>query len=624
MAQSKPFARLYEALKAGELSRREFVQRSMAMGMSAAVAGFVVKAFDANGASAQATPQASPEAGGGSMVGVRPTGGFENVTRGQGGELKILLWQAPTVLNPHTSTGTKDYLAASFVNEPLLNYTPDSLLVPNLAAEVPTVENGGLAADLTSATYKLLPDVLWSDGEPFTANDVKFTFDWIARPENAAVTANNYANITSVDVIDDLTVKVNFKTPSLAWYVPFSGTFGGSILPGHVWDFDVTADGPTQSFRSAPIGTGPYVVTGFSENDQVTYAANENYRESNKPFFATVNVKGGGDAPSAARAVLQTKDYDWAWNLQVEPEVLGEMVAEGNGYLVATAGTSTETIYLQFADPDTEVDGERASITTQHPALSDLAVRQALSYAIDRETIANQFYGNGQVAAWNYLVGIPAYATSNLPYSFDTAKANQILDDAGWTMDGDTRSKDGVELKWTYQTSINTVRQKTQAVVKQNLAAVGIDVDLTSVDSGIYFDSAAGNDQNISHFYADLEMYTTSPSSPFPQDYMVNFYSGNDNVAQKSNSWSGNNYSRYVNPDYDAAYELATGTTDAELAATKFVEMNDILTDDAAMVPLVARAATVGAGVNELLQDNIALGPWEGDFWNIANWIKTE
>jgi peptide/nickel transport system substrate-binding protein len=622
MAERKPFANLYEALKKGDISRRQFLQRATAMGMSAAVAGFVVNSLDMKGASAQsATPEAS---GGSSMVGTTPDGGFEGVTRGQGGELKLLLWQAPTVLNPHTSTGTKDYLAASLAVEPLLNYTPDSTITTRLVTEVPTLENGGLAEDLSSVTYKLLPDVVWSDGEPFTAKDVKFTFDWISVPENAAVSANLYANVDSVEVIDDLTAKVNFKIPALAWYIPFSGTFGGSIIPGHHWNWDVTATEPTQSYRSAPIGTGPYVVNSFSENDQVTYVANELFREANKPFFATVNIKGGGDAPSAARAVLQTADYDWAWNLQVEPEVLAEMVAEGKGYLVATAGINTESIYIQHADPNVEVDGQRSEMSTVHPALGDLAVRQALSYAIDRDTIANEFYGNDQVAAWNYLVGIPAYTTMNLPYSYDPAKANEILDAAGWVLDGSTRKKGDVELKWKYQTSINTVRQKTQAVVKGNLAEVGIEVELASVDAGIYFDSAAGNDQNISHFYADLEMYTTGPTSPFPQDYMVSFYSGDDNVAQKSNDWSGNNYSRFINADFDAAYEAATSTTDAELAAAKFVEMNDILTDQAAVVPLVARAASVGAGANALLVDNIALGPFEGDFWNIINWIKTE
>jgi peptide/nickel transport system substrate-binding protein len=621
MAERKPFASLYEALKTGSISRRDFLQRATAMGMGAGVAAFVINSLDMTGASAQ---DASPAAGGGSMVGTRPTAGFEGVTRGQGGELKLLLWQAPTVLHPHNSTGTKDYLAASLTVEPLLNYTPDSTLVPTLAAEVPTVENGGVAADLSSVTYKLLPDVVWSDGEPFTAKDVKFTFDWIARPENAAVTANQYANIESVEVIDDLTAKINFKIPTLAWYVPFSGTFGGSVLPGHVWNFDVTDDGPTQGYRSSPIGTGPYVVNSFAENDQVTYVANDKYREANKPYFATVNIKGGGDATSAARAVLQTADYDWAWNLQVEPEVLAEMLAENKGYILATAGTNTETIYLQFADPNTEVNGQRCEKSTKHPAISDKAVRQALAYGIDRDTIANQLYGNNQVSAWYYLVGIPAYAGGPSTYSYDPAKANQLLDDAGWVKNGDTRSKDGVELKWKYQTSINTVRQKTQAVVQKNLSDIGIETDLTSVDSGIYFDSAVGNDQNTSHFYADLEMYTTGPSSPFPQDYMVNYYSGNDNIAQKENDWSGNNYSRYQNPDYDAAYEAATTTTDVELSVQKFIELNDILHEDAAVIPLVARASSVGAGVNELLKDNIALGPFDGDFWNIANWIKTE
>jgi peptide/nickel transport system substrate-binding protein len=613
MDHRKPFAHLYGALKSGDISRREFLQRATAIGMSAAVAGFVVKSLDMKGAAAQDA-----------SLSQRPAAGFENTTRGQGGELGILIWQAATLMSPHTATGTKDYLASMFVLESLMNITRDSVLVPTLVKEVPTIENGLLAEDLSSVTYNLLEGVVWSDGEPFTARDVEFTWKWIMNEANASVSLNLYSSIETIEIIDDLTVKLNFKAPTLLWYIPFTGSFGGQIYPGHLWGFDENNLDYINTFRSNPTGTGPYKVESFTENDQVTYVMNENFREANKPYFATVNLKGGGDAVSAAQAVLQTTDYDYAWNLQVEPQILADFVAAGNGILIVDPGVNTETLYLNHCDPNVEVDGQRAEKNTPHPAISDLAVRQALASAIDRDAIAMQFYGEGQPAATDYLVGIPAYDSPHAPFVFDTTAANKILDDAGWVLDGETRKKDGVELSFVYQTSINAVRQKTQAVVKGNLADIGIDVQLKSVDAGIYFDSAEGNDQNTGHFYADLEMYTTGPSYPFPTDYMANFYTGPDgiNLAQKSNAWSGDNYSRYQNPDYDALYEEVQATTDVERVAELLIQMNDILVDDVATIPLVQRAASVAAVSNRLLADNISRGPWEGDFWNIMNWIE--
>ena len=624
MAEGRFFERMYSALKSGELTRREFVNRAMAAGMSAATVAFLVNALDVQSGSAQ-----TPESEGASMVGVRPEVGTENQTRGEGGELKVLLWQMVTLLNPHSATGSKDYLGAQFILEPLLNYTPDSTLVPALAVEVPTIDNGGLAPDLSSVTYKLKEGVVWSDGEPFTANDVKFTFDWVTNPVNAAVTVDNYSNVDSVEVIDDLTAKVNFKTPTLSWYVPFVGSMftGGSIIPGHVWGFDPSNEAPSADFRTAPIGTGPFTVTSFSEGVEVIYEANERYREPNKPYFAKVSVTGGsGTADGVARAVLQTGEADWGWNMQVAPDVLAEMAEGGTGQLVVQLGVGTESIYINQADPHTEVDdGERASLTTPHPVLTDLAVRKALNYAIDRETITNEFYGNGSLAAWRYLVGIPAYANDNLPYSYDPDMANQILDEAGWELDGNVRKKDGQELSFTYQTSINPVRQDTQAVVQSNLRDIGVDVELISTDASIFFDSGVGNDLNYPHFYADLEMYSIGPSSPFPIDYLSNFYAGEDNgnVAQASNNWSGSNVSRYVNPEYDATLDIARAASDVEEATSAIIRCSDILTDDAVAIPLVQRGGAAAAA-KSILVENCGRGPWEGDFWNIANWRRVE
>lgn len=615
ISRSETLTNLFDQLKAGTISRRQFVQRAAAAGVGAAGIAFAVNSIGVRGASAQDATPAAVSVG-------RPAVGLEGATRGEGGQLNILLWQAPTHLSGHNGTGDKDTLAASLVIEPLLSYAADSSLVPTLVTEVPTIENGLLAEDFSSVTYKLLPNVTWSDGEPFTARDVEFTWKWILEPAHASVNINVYSSIASIEVIDDLTVKINFASPTLAWYLPFAGTYKGFVYPGHLWNFDPASTDYDNTYRSNPTGTGPYKVDSFFENDQVIYSANENYREPNKPFFSNVNLKGGGDPVSAARAVLQTGDFDYAWNLQVEPEVLNDLLQGGKGQLNSAPGASIETLFINFSDPNTEVDGERSSLTVPHPSLSDKAVRQALALSIDRQIIKEQFYGEGAFNTANRLAGIPEFESQNVTWGFDLDAANQILDDAGWVLDGNVRKKGDVELKWTYSTTINAVRQKTQAVVKSNLAEVGIEVELVSVDAGIYFDSASGNDQNNLHFYSDLTMYTNGPTSPFPLDYMGNFYAGanNENVSQKANDWSGTNLSRYVNPEYDALWEEAGVSTDPERVAEIFIALNDILINDAALVPLVQRAAGLSALANRIEPQNIGKSPFEGDFWNIVNW----
>ncbi|MBA3416277.1 MAG: peptide ABC transporter substrate-binding protein, partial [Chloroflexia bacterium] len=357
------------------------------------------------------------------------------------------------------------------------------------------------------------------------------------------------------------------------------------------------------------------------------YTVNENYREPNKPYFATVNLKGGGDAPSAARAVLQTGDYDYAWNLQVEPQILAELEAGGQGTLQVPAGTSVERIELQFADPNTEVDGQRAEMNTPHPFLSDPAVRQAINLAIQRDVISEQLYsGEAEPATANILVGIPALASPNTSWEFNLERAAQLLEEAGWTMQGDVRARDGVELRMTYSTSINSVRQREQAVIKQDLETIGFRVELRQVDAGVYFDSSPGNDQNINHFYNDLQMYTNNATTPFPTAYMIGWYGGPDgsNIAQLSNDWSGQNTSRYRNDAYDELFEQVRLETDIEAAAELFIGLNDILIEDVAVVPIVNRAADKYAIANTLVNDNVALGPFENNYWNIANWNRME
>src|SRR5699024_4247319 len=142
------------------------------------------------------------------------------------------------------------------------------------------------------------------------------------------------------------------------------------------------------------------------------------------------------------------------------------------------------------------------------------------------------------------------------------------------------------ELSAVFTTSVNQIRQKEQAVIKQNLDAIGFKIDLVSIDPAIFFDSSAGNDQNTQHFYSDMTMFQQVPNSPRSMSYMAGWYAGpeNGNIPQKANSWTGANYQRWINADYDAAYERALVETDTAKLAALFVEMNDLVINNQVVV----------------------------------------
>ena len=149
-------------------------------------------------------------------------------------KLKMIYWQAPTILNPHLSTGFKDLEASRVTLEPLATFDKEGKLLPILAEEIPTTENGGVAEDGLSVTWKLRQDIKWSDGEQFTAKDVVFTYDFITNPLVGSVNSGDYAIVEKVEAIDEYTVKVTFANVTPAWDSVFVGG-AGLILPAHLY-----------------------------------------------------------------------------------------------------------------------------------------------------------------------------------------------------------------------------------------------------------------------------------------------------------------------------------------------------------------------------------------------------
>ncbi len=531
--------------------------------------------------------------------------------------LKLLYWQAPTILNPHLSTGSKDLEASRITLEPLATYDQNGKLIPFLAAEIPSVENGGVAEDGKSVTWKLKQDINWSDGTPFTAADVVFTYEFLANPKVGATSSGNYEIVEKVEAIDDYTVKVTFKTVNPAWERPFVGA-SGMILPRHIYENYNAENAREAPANLLPIGTGPYKVVEFKPGDVVVYEPNSYFRNANNIAFKRIELKGGGDATSAARAVLQTGDADYSFNLQVEAPVLQQLETGGKGKIVSVLGTLSERILLNFSDPNkATADGERANINNPHPFLSDKTVRQAFSLAIDRDTISNQLYGiTGQPTA-NFLILPEEYNSPNTSYEFNLEKAQQLLDKAGWkdTNNNGTRDKDGVEMKVVFQTSVNPLRQKTQEIVKQGLQAIGIEVELKSIDASVFFSGDPANNDTIEHFYADLQMFTTGNYNPDPSNYMKSYTC--DEIPQKANNWVGDNYSRYCYPEYDKLWLAATKELDPKKRQEMLIKMNDILINNFVVIPLVHRADVTA--ISNRLQ-GFELTPWDRNTWNIKDW----
>ncbi len=586
-------------VKRGGLSRRAFVQTMVGLGLTAPLATQLLGG--AGVAHAQARPRST----------------FVPKKRGGGGALKVLWWQAPTLLNPHFAVGTKDQDGSRIFYEPLAAFDPDGNLFPILAAEIPNAQNGGVAKDGKSVTWRLKRNVAWHDGQPFTADDIVFNWEYAADPATAAVTSADYREIEKIEKIDTYTVKLVFKNPTPFWATAFCSA-RGLIIPKHRFEAyrgDKSREAPN---NLKPVGTGPYKFVDFRPGDTVRGEINPQYHMLNRPFFDTIEMKGGGDAASAARAVLQTGEFDWAWNLQVSDEILKRMEQGGKGRVEMATGGGIEHIQCNFTDPWKEVDGERSSAKTTHPFLSDPAVRQALNVLVDRAAVHEELYGRLGQATANYLNGPTRFRSKNMRWEFNVAKANQILDAAGWKRGGDgIRAKGAVRLKMLYQTSTNAERQKTQAIVKQAAAKAGIEIEIKSVLASVFFGSDLANPDNYPKFYSDIQMYNNGLGAPDPQFFMNQFVS--TEAATKDNKWQGRNITRWRNEDYDRAWRAATSEMDPVKRAALFVKMNDLVIQNVVVIPIIWR--NVVAGASNRLKDAVVSG-WDSNLWQLPYWHR--
>ncbi|MCA2009672.1 peptide ABC transporter substrate-binding protein [Tritonibacter mobilis] len=542
--------------------------------------------------------------------------------RGSDGQVNIIYWQAPSIMTPFLSGGTKDVEAASLVIEPLARFNASGEMVPWLVEDIPTVSNGGVSEDLTQITWKLKPGIKWSDGTDLTSADVKFTYEYCTHPEGGCAQVTKFEGVTGVETPDENTVVVTFDKATPYPYGPFVGGESPIIQAAQFGECLGAKAPECTEANFNPIGTGPFVVDEFKPNDVITLSANPNYRDPAKPAFAKVLLKGGGDATAAGRAVMETGEFDYAWNLQLAPDVIAQMEAGGKGKAVAGFGPLLERIMLNNTNPSADLSPEERSVIRPHPFLSDPAVYKALSMAIDRELLVEIGYGKAGRPSCSWVPAPEAFAINPEGCNVqDIAGANALLDQAGIVdTDGDgIREKDGVPLEILFQTSTNAVRQDFQALIKQWWSEIGVETELRNINGSVFFGGDPGSPDTFQKFYADVEMYANTFNGTDPQSYFGNGLC--DKAPTPASQWQGENISRFCDEEYDALHEELSQTADAAKRIEIGQKLNTIVFEKGGMIPIVHRGRL--SGVSNTL-GGVDLNVWDSELWNAADWYRTE
>ena len=538
--------------------------------------------------------------------------------------LTILYWQAPSLPGSYLSAALKDRDAGAVTLEPLANYDPDGNFIPTLAAEIPTLENGGFPQDLMSITWRLKEDLKWSDGSDMTAEDVAFTWRYCVDEATGCTSESSFDGIASVLAIDDTTVQITFDAPTPYPYNAFVGAGTPIISRAQFVDCVGAAAATCETQNTAPLGTGPYRIISFTANDQAVYERNPFYRGP-APYFDRVVFQGGGDAISAARAVLETGVADYAWNLQTQPEILADMQAAGLGTVVSAYASLVERIVVNQTNPDPTLGDNRSEYLdgqNPHPFLTFTPIPQAMSMAIDRSLIAESLYGFAGKPACNLIVGPPDYASAANDgcLSQDIDGANRLLDDNDvLDTDGDgIREHNGIPLRITYQTSTNSVRQETQALVREWWRQIGIETQLVQHDATIFFggDPIVDQDASYRRFFADVQMYTGF-SGIDPQQNLSGALC--EHIPTRDNNWASGNIARSCNPEYGTLFDQLAQTRIGPQRATLIKQLNDIHVQNYYEIPLVNRGA-VSAHHNTL--QGVRINAWDSELWNIAEWRR--
>jgi len=430
---------------------------------------------------------------------------------------------------------------------------------PVLVKEIPSIENGGISGDGRTITMSLRDDIRWSDGVSITAADFVFTYRMYTDPQNSVVSISPYDRIESVTAPDERTVVVTFREP----YVPWLYSLWRGLLPSHILQpvYDSLGTLNNASWNSAPtVGCGPYNFMEWEPGSQVHFQVNKNYWLG-EAIIDDLYIRFVADDAEQV-SIMSSGEAE-----------LGTLIPFSDIPTLTGAGIQTLQVFsgwnegwFFYLHPE-----------KSHPALQDIRVRQAIALALDRNAITQNLMLGQTQPAISYWDNTPYIDPALQPWPYDPERAKQLLNDAGWIDNNGNGIRDNFvnELVLVYGTTTRQVRQDTQEFAKEQLAAVGIQLELVNYASDTFFSGYNAGSPGATG-QLDIFQYSVKPPA-FPDPDTPDFLCSEIPTIYYS---IGTNWSAFCNEELDNLLQLQATQIDFNERQSTFHQISRIIYDN--------------------------------------------
>ena len=531
-----------------------------------------------------------------------------------GGTVVLILPEEPTTLNYYASDAAivrQVADATSMTGLTMVNEKGD--FYPVLATGLPTQADGGLSADNLTVTWKLLPDLKWSDGQPLTSDDVKFTWEVLSNPNSGALSGTGgFDLIQSVETPDTTTAVVKYSTP----YPGYLSQFMWGIFPRHAtgkpeemtnWEWD-----------RKPVGAGPFILTDWQSGSSITLERNPNYFQAGKPYLDKLVFRIVPEPAAQSAMMMQGEAQVHLWP-GMDDKAAYDKLMNGKATETLVPGVWNMAIDFNLSKPFDKDPGP----TPPHPILGDLRVRQAVAYAIDYDTLIHSVLRDTVAPSTSpFAYG---WYTCDIPrvYPYDPDKAKALLEQAGWVAGADgirvakgaKYAADGTRLSLELQGYTNfEPLQRTEEFIVENLKAVGIEARIQNYDFSIIFGAWSDNSPRMLGDY-DMLIYDRSLSIE-PQGSLENLYlSNNYPTAQNP---TGGNVERWQNPQADADIQAAGSNFDLSARKQAMCDLGNLMTKELPQLYIYLFQDGYGFASN---LTGYTVSTWGSMVWDVENWM---
>lgn len=528
----------------------------------------------------------------------------------RGGTVVLLIPEEPTSLNLYLAEAGIERQVADAVVEGLVSIYPNGQYYPVLAAELPTLENGGVSADFLTVTWKLKPGLKWSDGQPITSQDIKFTWEAVSNPESGALQTGGFDLIDNIETPDELTAILHYKQ----FYVGYLGQFRLGIIPEHA--AGSPSEMSTWDWNRAPISSGPFMVEKWSPGEQIVMIPNPYYREKGKPYLDRLEFR---IIPSyeTQQAMMKTGEAQ----VQVwpsDPKTVYDNIMGGTAILVTVPGLWNMEMNFNLSKP---YDGDPGP-QPPHPILGDLRVRQAIAYGINYDYIINDVMDGVVTPSYSPFEYGWYKCDMTRPYPYNPDKANSLLDEAGWIDENNDGirechdcqyAKPGTRLRLQLLGYSAPDLQRTEEAIVEEMKAIGIEMYIQNEDFSVIF--GGWNDRaprKTGDF--DVQIYDGLVEAE-PQDTVISQWRS-DQIPSAENQ-EGRNYFRWVNPLADDAINRAGSTPDLGIRRQAYCDLAKLMSED--LPGLYLYLLSDGYGFSTKLHGYV-VSTWGSMTWDVANW----